>query len=115
MCLAERWARIAVPLAGAYRIFIAAFPSERFEKQGGNAFRDHQLPTAVISLKQGVGRLIRDAQDRGVMMLCDPRLISRSYGKVFLDSLPPMRRTRRLDRVQQFFARMEQSLNIAAS
>lgn len=87
---------------------------QAIEKQGGNAFRDHQLPTAVISLKQGVGRLIRDAQDRGVMMLCDPRLISRSYGKVFLDSLPPMRRTRRLDRVQQFFTRVEQSLNIAA-
>ncbi len=60
---------------------------------GGNPFMDIQLPRAVISLKQGVGRLIRDAADTGVMMLCDPRLATRPYGRVFLESLPPMRRT----------------------
>lgn len=60
---------------------------------GGNPFMDVQLPQAVIALKQGVGRLIRDVADTGVMMLCDPRLATRPYGKVFLASLPPMRRT----------------------
>ncbi|WP_303900853.1 ATP-dependent DNA helicase [Thiohalomonas denitrificans] len=72
--------------------------------QGGNPFRDHQLPQAVISLKQGVGRLIRDATDYGVLVLCDPRLGSRSYGRVFLDALPPMTRTRKLEVVERFFS-----------
>ena len=61
--------------------------------RGGEPFMELQLPQAVIALKQGVGRLIRDVGDRGVMMLCDPRLRSRSYGRLFLESLPPMRRT----------------------
>lgn len=71
--------------------------------QGGNPFMEQQVPQAVITLKQGVGRLIRDVNDRGVMMLCDPRLISKPYGKVFLDSLPPMYRTRKVERVKRFF------------
>jgi ATP-dependent DNA helicase DinG len=74
-------------------------------RAGGNPFRDWQLPTAVISLKQGAGRLIRTHSDRGVLMLCDPRLSAKSYGRVFLDSLPPLPRTRELDDVQRFFAR----------
>lgn len=57
----------------------------------------------MISLKQGVGRFIRDKADRGVLMLCDPRLLSKSYGRVFLDSLPPMPRTRHLQEVESFF------------
>ena len=61
---------------------------------GGNAFFDYQVPQAVIGLKQGVGRLIRDVDDRGVMVICDPRLYAKSYGRIFLDSLPPMRVTR---------------------
>ena len=69
---------------------------------GGNPFRDIQLPAAVIALKQGVGRLIRDVTDRGVLVLCDPRLLDKPYGKLFLDSLPPMARTRRLERVVGF-------------
>jgi ATP-dependent DNA helicase DinG len=77
---------------------------EAMRKQGGNPFMDFQLPHAVISLKQGVGRLIRDVEDRGVLMLCDPRLLSKSYGRIFLDSLPPMTRTRKLEKVQRFFA-----------
>ena len=77
---------------------------ESMRHRGANPFAHHQLPAAVIALKQGVGRLIRSSDDRGVLMLCDPRLLSKSYGKVFLDSLPPMRRTRRLERVQAFFA-----------
>jgi ATP-dependent DNA helicase DinG len=63
------------------------------EAQGRSGFREHQLPAAVIALKQGVGRLIRDHQDRGVLMICDPRLTRRGYGKLFLRSLPPMGRT----------------------
>ena len=55
---------------------------------------DYQLPQAVITLKQGAGRLIRDETDRGVLMICDPRLISKPYGKSIWRSLPPMRRTR---------------------
>lgn len=64
------------------------------ERRGGNGFMDHQLPLAVINLKQGAGRLIRDETDRGVLTLCDPRLISRPYGKKIWRSLPPMKRTR---------------------
>ncbi len=77
---------------------------DALRRRGGEPFRDAQLPEAVITLKQGVGRLIRDVDDRGVLMLCDPRLSSKSYGKVFLDSLPAMRRTRVLADVQDFFA-----------
>jgi ATP-dependent DNA helicase DinG len=77
---------------------------EAMREQGGNPFMEYQLPQAVITLKQGVGRLIRDVNDRGVLMLCDPRLGSKSYGRVFIDSLPPMTKTRKLDVVQRFFA-----------
>ena len=73
-------------------------------RAGGNPFRDEQLPQAVIALKQGVGRLIRSHLDRGVLVLCDPRLVGKSYGRLFLDSLPPFPRTRRLEDVQDFFA-----------
>ena len=78
---------------------------EAIGQQGGNAFMEYQLPRAVIALKQGVGRLIRDADDTGVMMLCDPRLVSKGYGRAFLDSLPPMRRTRDPDEVRDFIKR----------
>ena len=77
---------------------------EAIRTQGGNPFRDEQLPQAVIALKQGVGRLIRSETDRGVLVLCDPRLLNRGYGRIFLDSLPPFRRTRALADVQAFFA-----------
>lgn len=76
---------------------------EKINVEGGNAFMEYQLPRSVINLKQGVGRLIRDEVDRGVMMICDPRLITKSYGKRIWQSLPPMKRTRDLDEVQQFF------------
>lgn len=72
-------------------------------EQGGNPFLDYQLPQAVITLKQGVGRLIRDVTDRGVLMLCDPRLFNKPYGRTFLQSLPPMPHSRQLDAVQRFF------------
>jgi ATP-dependent DNA helicase DinG len=70
---------------------------------GGNAFMQWQVPQAVISLKQGAGRLIRTETDRGVLMLCDPRLVDKPYGKRIWQSLPPMRRTRELDEVIGFF------------
>ena len=63
---------------------------QAIRQSGGQPFRDFQLPQAVIALKQGVGRLIRDYEDRGVVMICDPRLSGRSYGRAFLNSLPPM-------------------------
>jgi ATP-dependent DNA helicase DinG len=75
---------------------------EAVRRRGGNPFRDEQLPQAVIALKQGVGRLIRDEQDFGVVVLCDPRLVSKGYGRAFLDSLPPMPRTRSLEDVRGF-------------
>ena len=77
---------------------------QALEQQGREPFMDYQLPQAVLALKQGVGRLIRDDTDRGVMMLCDPRVTRRGYGKIFLESLPPMRRTRNLKEVQDFLA-----------
>ncbi|CAK0763730.1 putative ATP-dependent DNA helicase HI_0387 [Gammaproteobacteria bacterium] len=77
---------------------------DALRRSGGNPFQEFQLPQAVITLKQGVGRLIRDVTDRGVMVLCDPRLMTKSYGKVFLDSLPPMARTNKLAVVQYFFS-----------
>jgi ATP-dependent DNA helicase DinG len=67
---------------------------EALEREGGSGFLDYQLPEAALTLKQGVGRLIRDEADRGVMMLCDPRLVGRGYGRRILASLPPMRRSR---------------------
>ena len=73
-------------------------------RAGGNPFRDEQLPQAVIALKQGVGRLIRTETDRGVLVLCDPRLSGKSYGRVFLESLPPFPSTRDVADVEDFFA-----------
>ena len=70
--------------------------------RGGDPFNDVQLPDAVITLKQGVGRLIRDTDDRGVMVICDNRLVMRPYGEVFINSLPPTPRTRSLAQAIQF-------------
>ncbi|OGA27588.1 MAG: helicase [Betaproteobacteria bacterium RIFCSPLOWO2_12_61_14] len=67
---------------------------EQMKKQGRNAFMEYQLPRAIITLKQGAGRLIRDETDRGVLMICDPRIITKHYGKRIWQSLPPMKRTR---------------------
>jgi len=77
---------------------------ERMKNEGRNAFMEYQLPRAVINVKQGAGRLIRDESDRGVLMICDPRLISKPYGKRVWRSLPPMKRTRELDEVLTFLA-----------
>ncbi|MGA7439175.1 MAG: ATP-dependent DNA helicase, partial [Luteibacter sp.] len=76
---------------------------EALEESGINPFMGWQVPTAVIALKQGAGRLIRDVHDRGVLVLCDPRLTTKGYGRLFLASLPPMPRTRELADVTEFF------------
>jgi ATP-dependent DNA helicase DinG len=75
----------------------------QLNKQGRNAFMEYQLPRAIITLKQGAGRLIRDETDRGVLMICDPRLISKPYGKRIWQSLPPMKRTRVEAEAVEFF------------
>ena len=72
-------------------------------ESGGNPFGEYQLPQAVIALKQGVGRLIRDDDDKGVLMICDPRLRTKSYGKTFLASLPRVPRTSKQNDVERFF------------
>lgn len=74
------------------------------EKRGLNGFMNHQLPEAIINLKQGAGRLIRDENDRGVLMICDSRLISKPYGRRIWQSLPPFKRTREIGTVQQFLS-----------
>ena len=73
------------------------------ETAGGKPFFDLQVPQAVITLKQGFGRLIRSLSDRGVLMLLDPRVRRSRYGKIFLDSLPPYRRTDDIAEVERFF------------
>jgi ATP-dependent DNA helicase DinG len=75
---------------------------EGIRAQGGNPFTQLQLPQAVLQLKQGAGRLIRDESDRGVLVLCDPRLLSRPYGRRILASLPRMKLTRELSEVADF-------------
>jgi ATP-dependent DNA helicase DinG len=67
---------------------------EHLQKSGRNPFMHYQLPRAVINMKQGAGRLIRSERDRGVLCICDPRMIEKQYGKIVWRSLPPMRRTR---------------------
>ncbi len=79
----------------------------------GNPFYDYQLPQAVITLKQGVGRLIRDHHDRGVLVVCDPRLRTKSYGKVFLESLPRIPRTQKIEVVERFFSLKNESVSEA--
>jgi ATP-dependent DNA helicase DinG len=76
---------------------------EHMAKQGGNPFFDYQVPQAAISLKQGAGRLIRSETDRGVLMICDTRLVDKPYGRKLWRSLPPMKRTRELAEVVGFF------------
>jgi len=77
---------------------------EQMRQQGRNPFMEYQLPRAVINVKQGAGRLIRDENDRGVLMICDPRLLSKPYGRRVWQSLPPMKRTRELSEVIDFLA-----------
>ncbi|MEY4195253.1 MAG: hypothetical protein RLZZ226_1621 [Pseudomonadota bacterium] len=77
---------------------------EALKRDGQNPFMTWQIPLAIITLKQGVGRLIRDVGDRGVLMLGDPRIVSKRYGDLFLDSLPAMPIRRDISDVEHFFA-----------
>lgn len=80
---------------------------EFIRRRGGNGFTEHQLPLAALALKQGAGRLLRDPTDYGVVVLCDPRIRTRSYGRMFIDCLAPMRHTSSLDEVASFLATHE--------
>ncbi len=83
---------------------------EHMRQAGGNPFFEYQLPQAAITLKQGVGRLIRDVTDTGVLVLCDPRVRTKHYGEVFINSLPPMPITRDIQEIDQFFKREREQL-----
>ena len=80
---------------------------EYIRRQGGNGFTGHQLPLAVLALKQGAGRLLRDEADFGVIVLCDPRITGKSSGMVFLDALAPRPNTDSIDDVRRYLAAHE--------
>jgi ATP-dependent DNA helicase DinG len=82
---------------------VVAARMRAIESEGRSPFFEYQVPQAVITLKQGFGRLIRSLEDRGVLVLLDPRLQRQRYGKVFLDSLPPYRITHDIAAVDDFF------------
>jgi len=83
---------------------VVAARIKAIDEEGGNAFFEYQVPAAVITLKQGFGRLIRSLHDRGVLALLDNRILKKQYGRVFLSSLPPYRRTTQLSEVETFFS-----------
>jgi ATP-dependent DNA helicase DinG len=83
------------PVIGARQRYI--------DNHGGNSFNSYSVPSAIINLKQGLGRLIRSATDRGVLSILDPRIVTKGYGQQFLKSLPPSRVTRKIEDVEQFF------------
>jgi len=84
---------------------------EYMTSNGQSPFSEFQLPSAALTLKQGVGRLIRDVEDKGVLVLCDPRLSSKGYGKVFIQSLPAMPITQEINDVTRFFNRINTQKN----
>jgi ATP-dependent DNA helicase DinG len=84
---------------------VVAARMRAIEDSGGSPFFEYQVPSAVITLKQGFGRLIRSLEDRGVLMLLDNRILQKRYGKVFLESLPPYRVTQNIGDVESFFSR----------
>ncbi len=86
---------------------------EYIRRQGGNGFMDHQLPLAALALKQGAGRLLRDESDYGVVVLCDPRITGKRYGKMFLQCLEPMPTTSAIDEVSSFLEAHEQKGAVA--
>ena len=77
---------------------------DRIRSEGGDPFNQFQVPQAALTLKQGVGRMIRDFDDRGLVVLCDPRLRTRSYGRIFLESLPPIPLVNDADEALEFAA-----------
>jgi ATP-dependent DNA helicase DinG len=87
------------PVIGARQRYI--------DNHGGNSFNSYSVPSAIITLKQGLGRLIRSATDRGVLSILDPRIVTKGYGQQFLKSLPPSRITRKIEDVEQFFSAVD--------
>jgi ATP-dependent DNA helicase DinG len=87
---------------------------EHLTATGSNAFRDYQLPEAALALKQGTGRLIRSEEDYGVVVICDPRMVGRGYGRVFLAALPPMTVTREAQDATRFLSRHARRARTAA-
>lgn len=85
---------------------------EDCRKTGANPFATLQIPQAVISLKQGAGRLIRDEHDKGVLVICDNRLITKEYGKTFLASLPDMKRTRDINNAVDFLRKLNKTESV---
>jgi ATP-dependent DNA helicase DinG len=86
---------------------------EFIRREGGNGFMDHQLPQAALALKQGAGRLLRDDNDYGVVVLCDPRVTGKRYGRTFLEALAPMPVTHSIDEVAAFLASHESRGEVA--
>jgi ATP-dependent DNA helicase DinG len=86
---------------------VVAARQRYIEEHGGSSFYEYSVPQAIISLKQGIGRLIRSATDRGVLALLDPRLTSKPYGRLFLQSLPACRVTSKLDDIKRIFDQEE--------
>ncbi|HKC87518.1 MAG TPA: ATP-dependent DNA helicase, partial [Blastocatellia bacterium] len=84
------------PVIGARQRYI--------DNHGGNSFNSYSVPSAIITLKQGLGRLIRSATDRGVLSILDPRIVTKGYGQQFLKSLPPSPITRKIEDVESFFS-----------
>jgi ATP-dependent DNA helicase DinG len=87
---------------------VVAARQRYIDNNGGNSFSEYSVPSAIITLKQGLGRLIRSATDRGVLSILDPRIVTKSYGQSFLRSLPPCRKTRKIEDVEKFFSQAEQ-------
>ncbi|MBF0153864.1 MAG: ATP-dependent DNA helicase [Magnetococcales bacterium] len=114
--MASFWEGVDVPGEALSMVIIDRLPfaspadpllaarNRHLASQGGNPFADISLPRAILSLKQGLGRLLRRADDRGVMVVLDMRLTRRSYGRRFLENLPPMPVIRQIDAVREFFS-----------
>ncbi|MEP7343396.1 MAG: ATP-dependent DNA helicase [Acidobacteriota bacterium] len=83
---------------------VVAARQRYIDDRGGSSFADYSVPAAIITLKQGLGRLIRSETDRGVLSILDPRIVTKQYGQIFLKSLPPARITRKIEDVENFFA-----------
>ena len=90
-------------LPTARRAPLVAARIDRIRKLSGNPFGEYQLPNAVISLKQGLGRLIRKSSDRGILSILDTRIITSRYGRFFLDSLPRIPVSHELEQITRFF------------
>jgi ATP-dependent DNA helicase DinG len=90
---------------------VVAARVKAIDAEGGNAFLDYQVPAAVITLKQGFGRLIRSLEDRGLLALLDNRILKKQYGSLFLESLPDYRKTTDLDQVAAFFSAEQPSVS----